>query len=256
MVSVNGHNDGGHAIESISRTMFELPGSRGLLIAGKRPVSLPEHVEFVLIGSLNYQQYSMFMVHCLYYHVRTEYVLIVQDDGWALNGANWRDGWFDYDYIGAPTHAAGVDGKLCKWYSWIGQPAAIPVLNGGFSLRTRRFLEAPTKFGICYQTPGDPWLRNEDIQLCLILRESLERRGLKFAPPEAALHFSVEYMHPAIHSNLNLRNLFGHHAQTRRLKRNAVVEVGMDHEEIRRQYGETQILDLLQSYGYTVVCRR
>jgi hypothetical protein len=116
-------------------------------------------------------------------------------------------------------------------------------------------LEAPTKFGICYQTPPFPLLRNEDIQLCLILRNSLERRGLRFAPPGAALHFSVEYMHPTVHERLDLTELFGHHAQTRRLRPNSVVEVGMNSRQIRDAFGESQILELLRRYGYTVVCQ-
>ena len=235
--------------------MSELPGSRGLLLAAKRPEALPLDIEFTLVENFDYFQYSMFMIHCLHFHIRTDHVLIVQDDGWALNGANWRDEWLDFDYVGAPTHAAGLDGKLWRWYSWVGNPNASQVLNGGFSLRTKRFLEAPTKFGICYQTPPFAMLRNEDIQLCLILRHNLERRGLRFATTGAALHFSVEYMHPIVHGRLDLSELFGHHAQTRRLRSNSVVEVGMNAQEILAAFGETKILELLRRYGYTVACK-
>lgn len=252
VVAIDGNGDGRHAVYSISRTVAELPGSRGLLIAAERPVSLPEEIQFIAIDRLDYFQYSLYVVHCLYYHIRTNYALLVQHDGWALNGANWDDKWFEYDYVGAPIHAAGIKGRLYLHYSWVGHPDAIPVLQGGFSLRSRSFLETPTKYGICYKIADAPILRFEDIQLCLMLRESLERRGLKFAPFETALHFSVEYMNPVVHKDLDLSRLFGHHGKTRSLRSNTVVECGMTQEQIDGTYGEREIIALLEHYGYTV----
>jgi hypothetical protein len=150
VVAVDGSGDGRNAVYSICRTVAELPGSRGLLIAADRPANLPEDVRFIEIDKLDYYQYSLYVVHCLYYHINTDYALLVQHDGWALNGDNWNDKWFEYDYVGAPVHVAGIDGRLCLGYSWVGHPSAIPVLQGGFSLRSRSFLEAPTRYGICY----------------------------------------------------------------------------------------------------------
>ena len=196
VVAVDGRSDGTNAVYSICRTVDELPGSQGLLIAAGRPANLPEQVQFIGIDPLDYSQYSLYLIQCLYYHIRTDYALIVQDDGWALSGVNWNDEWFNYDYIGAPTHVAGIDGRVYLNYSWVGHPNVVPVLQGGFSLRSRSFLEAPTKYGICYKLPDIPILRSEDIQLCLMLRNQLEQRGLRFAPVETALHFSVEYMNP------------------------------------------------------------
>jgi hypothetical protein len=255
IVSVDGSGDGTNAVEAIRRTLLTLPGSKGLLIAAERPPHLLPNLEFVRVERFDYYQYSMFMIHCLHYHINMEFALIVQQDGWALNGSNWRDDWFRFDYIGAPIHAAGLDGKLYVGYSWVGQPRAIPVLNGGFCLRSRRLLEAPTKYGICYSMPREPLLRNEDIQLCLTLRDALERRGLCFAPLEHARFFSVEYMHPYLHGDLQLSKVFGHHAQTRRLRSNSVVEVNMTREQIASQYREQELLRLFSAYGYTVKCR-
>jgi hypothetical protein len=255
VVAVDGGSDGRNAVYSICRTVAELPGSRGLLIAAAKPTNLPEDVQFVAIDRLDYSQYSLYVIQCLYYHIRTDFALIVQDDGWALNGSNWDDRWFEYDYVGAPNHVAGVDGRLYLEYSWVGHSKAIQVLQGGFSLRSRLFLEAPTKYGICYKITGVPVLGLEDIQLCLMLRESLERRGLRFAPIEIALHFSVEYMHPVVHQRLDLERLFGHHRQTRRLRSHCLVQSGMTQEEIDRSFGEAGIIALLERYGYTVIRR-
>ena len=255
VVSVDGSGDGRNAVYAISRTVVQLPGSRGLLIAQERPANLPQEVQFIAIDGLDYFQYSSYVVHCLYYHIHTEYALLVQDDGWALNGGNWNDRWFEYDYVGAPMHAAGVDGRLHLGYAWADKPNAIPVLQGGFSLRSRSFLEAPTKHGICYKFAGVPILRNEDIQLNLMLRASLQRCGFRFAPLDIALHFSAEYLHPVIHKDLELKKLFGHHGQTRRLRSSNLVECGMTQAEIDGTFGENAMIGLLEHYGYTVVRR-
>jgi hypothetical protein len=235
--------------------MSALPGSSGVLISLARPPNLPPDVGFVPVERFDYAQYSMFIVHCLHYHIHTEFALIVQDDGWALSGDNWRDEWFDFDYVGAPAHTAGVNGRLYHLYSWVGLPNPAQVFNGGFSLRSRRFLEAPTRYGVCYKMMPESVLRNEDVQLCILLREALERRGLKFAPAESALHFSMEFMHPVIHRNLDLKKLFGHHAHTRKLRANSTVNLDLTTAEVQSIFGESQFLELLTSYGYTVKCK-
>jgi len=53
-------------------------------------------------------QYSTFVMHSLYAFIDTDFCLIVQDDGWVLNGANWKPEYYDYDYIGGITHGAVV----------------------------------------------------------------------------------------------------------------------------------------------------
>jgi hypothetical protein len=57
----------------------------------------------------------------------------------------------------------------------------------------------------------------EDVQLTGVLRPTLERAGLRFAPIELARRFSIEHASPAIHHGWNALGLFGHHAKVRRL---------------------------------------
>ncbi len=255
VVSIVGHNNGAQAMFAINRTVGEMPGAKGLLLSLERPPDIPPGIEFVRISPLSYDQYSMFVVHCLYYHIRTDYALIVQADGWALNGNSWNDEWFEYDLIGAPIHVAGIDDAVHTAFRWVDNPAAVPVLNGGFSLRSRRLLEAPTRYGICYRHPDVPLLRNEDVQLCLFMRNELEHRGIRFAPLEVALLFSVEYMHPALHRHFYVGKVFGHHAQTRRLSGASAVTVAMTQSQVDAQFGERRILSLLERYGYSVMCK-
>ena len=51
---------------------------------------------------------SWFMLFMLWRVVHTDFALVVQDDGWVLDGKLWRDEYLNYDYIGAPTHLAHV----------------------------------------------------------------------------------------------------------------------------------------------------
>ena len=71
--------------------------------------------------------YSQFVLKSLQAHVDTPHVLLVQWDGYAVNPGAWRAEFLDYDYIGA---------------KWLWHTDAMRVGNGGFSLRSRKLLEA------------------------------------------------------------------------------------------------------------------
>lgn len=114
--------------------------------------------------------YSAFVLKRLVAHILTPFVLIVQWDGYVLDGSRWEAGFCDFDYIGAPWpwHAEGRQ-----------------VGNGGFSLRSRRLLEmlAGEEF-----PAGHP----EDLMICHGWRPKLEARGLRFADVDTATRFAVE----------------------------------------------------------------
>jgi len=114
--------------------------------------------------------YSRFVLKDLLAHVATPFVQIVQWDGYVLDGSLWDDRFRAFDYIGAP------------WY-W--HPPGQQVGNGGFSLRSRRLLEALASDDF---PPGHP----EDDLICRAWRPDLERRGLSFADSRTAARFSFE----------------------------------------------------------------
>lgn len=115
------------------------------------------------------QDYCRFMLKDLIKHnIKTSHVLVAQWDGYVMNDKAWRDDWLRFDYIGAPWN----DGK---------------VGNGGFSLRSKKLLEAlqDSRF-------SEPFMP-EDQQICKAWRKILEKEyGIKFATPEVARQFSVE----------------------------------------------------------------
>ncbi len=110
-----------------------------------------------------------------------EFLLVFQWDGFILNAADWWPGYLDYDFIGAP------------WPEYMASPQSV-VGNGGFSLRSRRLIEA------VWTLPPRPPNFPED-RFIVDNLPLLASQGVKIAPPEIARHFSVEHHppHPMAH---------------------------------------------------------
>jgi|GEM_PF-2205388 len=121
----------------------------------------------VKIAPLSYDSYSQFIIKDLHRYVDTPYALLVQYDGFVLNPEAWTDEFLEYDYVASP------------WRAPIGG-------IGGFSLRSRRFLEATSKY-----VEGPPW-SNEDQVVCLKHGALLVERGMKFAPLTVARRFAFD----------------------------------------------------------------
>jgi len=122
--------------------------------------------------------YSRFILKELAGHIATPFALVVQWDGYVVDPAAWLPEFLQYDYIGAkwPWHADGFT-----------------VGNGGFSLRSRRLLEA----GADPRVMLDSGL-GEDKILCRLYRRPLEaERGVRFAPEALADRFSYERATPS-----------------------------------------------------------
>jgi hypothetical protein len=118
--------------------------------------------------------YSRFMLRELADHIATSHALCVQWDGFVLDGGAWDPGFLDFDYIGAvwPQFRDGHN-----------------VGNGGFSLRSRRLLEA------CRELPFDG-SEAEDLVIARYGRARLEQEGIRFAPEAVARTFAFERTAP------------------------------------------------------------
>lgn len=118
--------------------------------------------------------YSAFIIKSLGAQVGGSHVLVMQWDSFILDAAAWDPAFLDYDYLGAP---------------W---PHRVPpVGNGGFSLRSRRLLDA-------LQDPAIRDFQPEDYCICELYRDRLEgEHGVRFAPPELARRFSFELEEPS-----------------------------------------------------------
>lgn len=251
VVAIYGHNNGASAIPALEKSVSELPGSRGLLLSLERPPGLPEHIEHCPIFFLDYHQYSWFVMYSLYNFIETEYVLIVQDDGWVLDGKNLTENYYQYDYIGAVTHCAITKTNYHYNWSWIELDEPLTVIqNGGLSLRSKRFLEAPSKYGIMHSTFNVQPFCNEDVQLSGFLRNNLESVGMKYAPVEVAKQFAFEYLAPKFNDDMDFSKLVGIHGQSRKLTAVDHIQVIIKDLEIENQYRETEVLKFLKDKGY------
>jgi hypothetical protein len=141
------------------------------LLSDVRPLGLPAGVDFVQIPRLtSARSYSDFILHHLVDHITTSHCLVVQWDGYVRDSGQWQQAFLDYDYLGAswPQFVDGHD-----------------VGNGGFSLRSRRLMEACRTRGF---RPNHP----EDVAIARDNRVWLETQGLAFAPKATADAFSTE----------------------------------------------------------------
>lgn len=123
------------------------------------------------------QEYSHFVLLELDRHVSTDFILIVQWDGYVLHPHCWRREFTEIDYVGA---------------TWPWHQDGLMVGNGGFSLRSKRLAEAFRNI------PHPNLSSNEDELLCRVHRRTLESEfGMRYASPELASLFSYERGLPA-----------------------------------------------------------
>lgn len=159
------------AVSALRRSMAQCRFERALFFTN-RPMALPG-IEVVVVPDIgSIAAYSHFMVKTLGEHIETGFALVVQYDGYVLDGRRWDDAFFGYDYLGAP---------------WA-RPSGVG--NGGFSLRSQKLLRA-------LRDPRVAELVPEDIAICETYRALLEGEyGIRFAPRELAARFSFETLTP------------------------------------------------------------
>jgi hypothetical protein len=146
-----------------------------------------ENIQINKIKSID--EYNDFVLGLSKY-LNNDYVLIVQDDGFIVNPYLWDPNFLDYDYIGSPWPSS----EDLYWIS-LQNPKIIPHMerilpknrtgNGGFSLRSKKFLEYSSKFKTCDGV-------GEDVFLCLQNYEVAISLGINFAPFELSKKFSHE----------------------------------------------------------------
>ncbi len=166
------------ALHALARSMAQASFGRVVLFSGAGAASLvPAGVELVPSEPIaSGAGYSRVVLRELPAHVHTSHALIVQWDGFVVDASAWRDEFLDWDYVGAV---------------WTEAPRTGQVGNGGFSLRSRRMLEAGRDPRIEHEHP-------EDLVLCHEYRALLEREhGVRIAPPGLARRFAFENERPA-----------------------------------------------------------
>lgn len=136
---------------------------------------VPDGIRVIELDSINsIEAYSRFLLKGMGPYLHTSHMLIVQWDGYVLDPTMWRDAYLDVDYIGAV---------------WPQYDDAHRVGNGGFSLRSRKLLDALTSDDIVAEHP-------EDVCIARTNRTLLEQRwGIRFADEALAHAFAFERDH-------------------------------------------------------------
>lgn len=245
VVAIYGNGQGESAVPALNKTAAALPGSRKLLLTDKY---LPVGIDQKIIGPLDYCGYSNFCMYALGEFIETDFALIVQHDGWALNPDAWKDSWLEYDYIGGLVHAGREGDKFVEGFNWKYMQNPLVVQNGGFSLRSKAFMHALTKHGIMPTLYQAPILNNEDVQLCCFLRPQLEARGLVFAPNDEALMFSFEHLDPTVHAEVDIAQIFGHHSRFRTLHDDNTMIWHLSEHDTDRVPMERTVHDLFKNH--------
>lgn len=158
-------------VAALEASMAGIAFGAAKLLTDRDPGPLSERLEHVPITPLHSSSaYSEYVLQNLADHIATSHALLVQWDGHVLDAGRWLPEFLAYDYIGA---------------SWPQFDDGWDVGNGGFSLRSRRLIEA------C----RDPAFRRshpEDLAICRDNRALLEAWGMRFAPRDVADAFSAE----------------------------------------------------------------
>ena len=126
-----------------------------------------------------HEHYNHFIINELVTLLETDFVLVMQWDGFILNPDGWNPEFLNYDYIGAAWDLSDERS----------------VGNGGFSIRSKRLMTVMSEL----ELPLDQCMP-EDQVICMTYRKYLEDRGMTFAPASLANTFSVETnnYHPQI----------------------------------------------------------
>ncbi len=164
----------GEAVAAIRKSMAECDFAAVKFITDK-PFEFEgiEVINILPIGSK--EEYSYFMIKELYKYFDTDYVLVIQADGYVLNGKSWLPEFLEYDYIGA------------AWLYSDGRNVG----NGGLSCRSKRLQEI---------VATDPFIEitsPEDEILGRLYRGYLEKKyGIRFPSDDLADKFAYELRTP------------------------------------------------------------
>ena len=162
-------------VDTLRASLRQADFAEVLLLSDEPPAEEDARITWQQIDRLaSRADYSQFMLRGLAEHISTSHALCIQWDGFVLKGSAWKAEFLEYDYIGAV---------------WPHFHDRYNVGNGGFSLRSRRLLNA------CRNLSFDPH-DGEDVIICRLQRSRLEEQGLRFAPEEVARQFSYERTQP------------------------------------------------------------
>lgn len=188
-VAVSGIDPEG-AMEALEISLDGIDFYEAVLISHHTPPNLDKKITFKQCkpdelksrDPKNTNDYSKFLLYNLYNYIDSDFALIVHKNAHVLRPEKWSEDFLKYDYIGAPWP---------KNIHFTKEGVNVRVGNGGFSLRSKKLLNALNKLNLPFTDDGTGFF-HEDGVICNYYRKKLEDYGIKFAPVEVAARFSCE----------------------------------------------------------------
>jgi hypothetical protein len=187
---------------ALEKTRAAVPCTE-IRVISNQPLNLSvPYTSMPLTEKFGMLEYCDFCLKSMYRFIDTEFVLIAHYDGMATNPNYWTDEYFDYDYVGSPSHpmfppmmsslqSSGFfeEYKNKDWFT----------CGGGFTLRSKRLLNIlandPKIQTQNYSPEGTTPFISEDAVITLLNREYLEKEHkIRFAPLHLSLKFCAEVL--------------------------------------------------------------
>src|SRR4030095_9674129 len=166
------------ALRALAQSCAAIRFARVLFLTDAVPdgVAALDNVEIAAVAPITSRDaYSNFVLKNFLPFVDTAHVLLIQWDGYVINPGAWDAAFLEYDYLGA------------KWF-W--HRDGMRVGNGGFSLRSRRLLEA-------LRDPRIELVEAEDTTIGRTFRPLLEHEyAIRFGSEALADRFAFEAAYP------------------------------------------------------------
>ncbi len=138
-----------------------------------------------VMSNMNYEAYNKFIIYDLHKYINTEFILLIQDDGFVINADKWQNEFLNWDYIGAPWFIPEDN------FSYVDiNGVRQRVGNGGFSFRSKRLLKLASDLNLPWQSFHGYY--NEDGFICVNNRHIYDEHKMKIAPLDVAKYFSHE----------------------------------------------------------------
>jgi hypothetical protein len=177
-------------VQAMKYSMRKINFADCIFISHKKPFYLPKSIKFQWTSKLrNIDDYNYKMLFEIHKYIKTEFVLIIQYDGFVIHPDMWQPVFLNFDYIGSPWPEE-ISPK--DFYGNI-----IRVGNGGASLRSRKILELPSQLNMPFKYGEGP-ANNEDVFICARYRHIFLEQGVKYAPLEIAKYFGHEETIPEL----------------------------------------------------------
>ena len=143
-------------------------------LAGAKP-TLAHAGEWQQVPPANVNQGQRFQALELNKYFSTPFLLHIEVDGFPVNFHLWDTAFLEYDYIGAPWQERGLETGINR------------IGNGGCSLQSKNFRNFIDAHAHLYREGT-----LSDVFFCQELYPQAVAAGIRFAPLDVALRFSIE----------------------------------------------------------------